>query len=369
MNLFTFNSKNRYRYYSSVFLFFYVSFAGSFFAFCLYPSRFYWRAWEFFDDIVFQIPSKRIWSGKEFGDQSRQYLLHFQNCKDTIVTCNKDGFRSASLSAKKYPIAVFGDSHVWGSGLADQETIPWLLGEALHIPTFNAGRQPFHILKDLSYPKISQSKIVIEIMAEHLLEDGAYSFEEIKIKPCNKRINEPSYRNCFFIHPKRYFVLLKLYKYLNPIHWINELTHDRCDNYMMIKNQISKMNVSSQYLQQVLHHIKEKSILLKGMGHHYIFALTPSRHLLLAHREDDNNISIEKKIAQFFKENGVCYVDMCEIFRNTPNPKELYQPTDSHISAKGAKIMADALKQYILSLEQTQEICLSELFSKTQVPE
>lgn len=365
MNLFIFNSKRKFGWYSSLFLVFYVSLVGSFFTFCLRPSQFYWRAWEFFDDIVFQIPSKRVWVGKELGDQSRNYLLHFQNHKDTVVSCNEDGFRSTSFHSKNYPISVFGDSHIWGSGLADQETIPWMLGEMLQVPTFNAGRGPFQILKDLSYPKVSHSKIIIEIMAEHLLEEQHYSFEQIKTEPYSRRIKDLKYTNYLSVHPKRYFILSRMARYFDPNHWFNELMSSRFDDYMMPKGRLAKMEISDEHLKNVLEHIKTKAQFLKRMGHTYVFALTPSRGLLLAHKQDENDISIEQRISRFFRENGVHYVDMCDLFRNVPNPKELYQPTDSHVSSGGARLMAKALKEYILNLARTEEICLSELVSES----
>lgn len=351
--IFSFNKK--YKIYMLFFITFYLAFIMSFLIFCIKPSLFYYRAWEYFDDIVYRIPSNKKWKDFEYGDVSRKYLVHFQNKRKTIVSCNEDGFRSSGFNCDNYPITIFGDSHVWGSGLSDNETIPWIVSKELNIPVFNAGRSPFRVFKDISHPKISKSKIIVEIMAEHLLVKESYVSQEAKINTYNKRIQDLNFFNIFSISPKRYFIFLKLIKWFSPSFILNEMKSDYYDNYWTPKDQLFSLFIPEEHFMKVLNEIKERSQVLKKMGYIYIFALTPNRELLLAHKKDDKDILREQRIVDYFKKENVHYIDMCSIFRKR-DPHDLYQINDSHISPKGAKLMAEALKEYILSLDKKSEI-------------
>ena len=146
----------------------YVTLAASALCFKLNPQGFYWRAWEYYKDIVYQnedVPA--VWEGPEFGDLSRRNLLFFQKSHVTRVTTDNDGFRSTLPLTGPYRVAFLGDSTIFGSGLSDEETLPWRLAQKLEVRVFNGARQ--NITKILGRKDLGQVKLVIEGRTERAL--------------------------------------------------------------------------------------------------------------------------------------------------------------------------------------------------------
>ncbi len=119
--------------------------------------------------------------------------------------------------------------------------------------------------------------------------------------------------------------------------------------------------MNENLLFKVLDHIIEKSKFLKKLGYVYIFSLTPCRSLQLSCTKDQKDIILEKKISEYLTKNGVHYIDMCKIFRNYPNQKELYFSNDSHINPAGAQLIANEITYYINSLNEKSVISLLNL--------
>ena len=154
MSLFIFNSEANFRKYFLFVLVFYVTYFFSFGLFIIKPSIFYWRAWEFFEELGFCIPQKLEWNGYEYGDASRRYIYSFHNKWTTQVSIDHEGFRSVPFRSDSYPIVIVGDSNTWGSGFSDEETIPWIVAKKLAVPVFNGARKPFTLLKMINNPRI-----------------------------------------------------------------------------------------------------------------------------------------------------------------------------------------------------------------------
>ncbi len=232
-NLFIFNSNKRFKKYFSLTLVFYTTFYLSFILFMFFPSMFYYRSWEWFEEIVYKIPYKSIWKGHEKGDASRRYIFHFQKKWKTTVSCDKEGYRSTFMKCEKYPIAIFGDSHIWGSGLSDEETISWILSKNLNLPVFNAGRDTYAILNLITNKKISKAKILIEMIAQRHL--SIYPLQKIELGEPPLRIYKPNFFNFTKIHPKRYFLFLKLFYYFDLNKFQNDKHANDLDDYLMNK--------------------------------------------------------------------------------------------------------------------------------------
>ena len=146
----------------------YLALGASALCFKLNPQWFYWRAWEYFEDIVYhnkEVPP--VWQGPERGDLSRRNFLYFGESHVTRVTTDQDGFRSTPALPGPYRVAFLGDSTIFGSGLSDRETLPWRLAQELGVRVFNGARQD--ITQVLGRKDLGQVKLVIEGRTERAL--------------------------------------------------------------------------------------------------------------------------------------------------------------------------------------------------------
>lgn len=134
--------------------------------FLIAPQLFYFRAWEYFDDIAYRLEGHDLrWSGAESGDLGRKHFFRHNNRRPTIVTTGPLGFRtSGPTSLRRFSVAITGDSTIFGSGLSDRETLPWRLAEIIHTGVFNGGRtQPFNALK---HPRLGKIDVLIDAVTE-----------------------------------------------------------------------------------------------------------------------------------------------------------------------------------------------------------
>src|SRR5262249_37018388 len=154
-------------------VYFFVSFYFIYFCslglFFWKPSLFYYRAWEYYDEIGYHVPNHSKWVADETGDQSRSFIFSFKKHWLTVVSIDDEGYRSVPFQTNQFPVLIFGDSHTWGSGLSDEETIPWQVALKMGIPVFNGGRLPFTLSKMLNNPRLKEAKIIVELVAQHLV--------------------------------------------------------------------------------------------------------------------------------------------------------------------------------------------------------
>lgn len=360
MNLFTFNSRRKFRWYSSLFLVFYVSLVGSFLTFYIKPSLFYWRAWEYSNEIPKIFSNVNKWIGQESGDLTRRLVRGPLGKHHTVVSWDGDGFRSIPVKNQKPPIAIFGDSHIWGSGLSDNETIPWIVSEELKISCLNAGKYPYQIFHLLHQNKFEKTKIVIEIFAQHLILEDMEKADPLIFKNKDERNDKIS---IFEVSSKRYFIFNKIFNFFCSTKQFKSF--DAFYKYALK----SFASIKNDHILRNLNHIKAKAEVLQRLGYIYVCGFTPNKPTYYCPENLDLIINQENFISAYLKNNNVKYIDFIELFRSHTNPKSLFQYEDSHISPKGAKLMSNEIVKCILDLDRNNDICLSELFSEPNIPQ
>lgn len=348
MNLYTFASKRFHKKYLIILSLFYFLFGLSFFLFLARPQTFYWRAWEYFDEIVYQIPNAKSWNSYEKGGDSRDYIYSFQNRWKTKVSSDSEGFRSVPLQTDKYPILVVGDSHIWGSNLSNSETIPWILSKLLGIPVFNGARHAGSLCNILRHPKLKEAKIIIELVAEHLLDKNGVLFsEEFQLKQYQPYINPKKYSNFFKIHPNRYFIPTKILRHFSVLSFRNELTKKELDTFLINHQIITKLAVTEEAAIKIALNIAKRDRILKSLGYEYIFGIIPYKNFILSKNKAKESIRSQNIFIELLKQKGVNIIDFNKVFRESAQPEQLYFQSDLHINSNGTLLIAETLSSYL----------------------
>lgn len=362
-NLFIFSSEKRHKKYLSFAFVFFGLYWACFLLLVCKPSIFYWRAWEYFDEVGWLVPGKTKWEGYEYGNEARNYLYSFQDKWKTTVTCDEEGFRSVPIQADKYPIVVVGDSHTWGTALSDDETIPWQMAQKLSMPVFNAGRRPFTLCYLINNPRLKEAKIIVELITEHIVQKSIFNHPDMDGTRFDTKdyviyAKEKSYCNYFKIHPKRFFLPLKLVNGLNfKRNLKNEMKRFAFDPFLIKPSDHHSVKKSyfKDDLDEIVQRVSERSETLKNLGYIYVLGLVPTKLDYLCYHEDPLDCQTESLFAQKLSEKGVHYIDSCAVFRKHKNRRLLYFRTDCHSNEVAAEIIAELAATYLK--EKFPEIC------------
>ena len=366
MNLYTSNSRSFKKY----FLFplgLYFLLTLSVIAFLIYPAGFYFRAWEYFNEIVYHIPSSKIWDRYEQGDFSRTYIFSLQSARKTHVSCNEEGCRSVPFVSDSYPVLIAGDSNIWGNGLSDDETIPWRIAERLEIPVYNVAKKQFTLDVVLDNPKLKDTKLIVEMITRgHMYP--FYIGNPFKIKryePFQFAIKAIgtysgySYLNFLKIHPKRYFFPYKLVRYIRLQNIVAEFSRYFLQQSPQIKiNRAAEPLSSEAEVHDMAGRMIKRAKEIEELGYSYVFAMLPDRHTILVDEFDEEIIYLDAVLKKRLEDSGIQYIDISTKFREHPDRPSLFQPIDTHISAEGAEYITEIVVDY---LNQNQALILERI--------
>jgi hypothetical protein len=132
--------------------------------FLVEPSAFFWRAWEYHRAVGFHHEEHRRWEGRESSDLSRSNLFYYSESWPTTVTIDAYGFRSVPRQADQFEVAVYGDSMIWGSGLSDDQTLPWQLAELWNRSVFNGSRTRMQNI--VNHPQLADVRVFLHLISE-----------------------------------------------------------------------------------------------------------------------------------------------------------------------------------------------------------
>lgn len=200
-----FSSKLRCQTYLIFGLSFYALYLICFILFIVNPSIFYYRAWEFYDEVGYCIPNKLKWNRVELGDESRQFIYSFQKKWPTQVSVDHEGFRAVPILTDTFPILFTGDSHTWGSGLSDEETIPKVHPKRFFLPLkllreFNFKK---NILNELKRFQRDEYTIPIHASPKFKIEEHDIEYAVQNIAKRSSDLEQLGYHYIFAIIPSK----------------------------------------------------------------------------------------------------------------------------------------------------------------------
>lgn len=310
------------------------------------PSLLYYRAWEYQIDFVFRTSYSSEWHRKEYGDLSRKNLFFYNDAKVNYVSVNKDGFRRIPIEAEKYPIVVFGDSTIWGSGLGDAETLPYRLAIQLQKPVFNAARTK--LSNAIKNPAIQDTEIIIEGKTERKIRGenffqitGKENYKPLRSSPrffdtvrAFRNIDSRRF-SIFYIIPNIARRLLGDMKLL--------MNNKKQAPYLFLQHSMTR-----QDLESAVTNIKRRHEYFRKIGKRYIFIGIPAKQSVV---EKPYNTDLFTKdylelLYNRLVQVGVETIDLVGPFRKHSR-EILFQRYDTHWNGQGTELAAQVIVDYL----------------------
>lgn len=327
--------------------------AVSYALFLYRPSLFYFRAWEYFSEIVYPNRGKpSVWIGYEKGDMSRNYLFRYQDDKYTYVSSDRDGFRNVPFPSNNYEILTYGDSHCWGSGTSDHETFTWRLANKLDVPVFNGGRQNYLDIL-LNRSDLRNAKIILHVI-------DAFHVRIKELFPYDMMVKEyqPLRNDAIPVAVRRFYLPSILNQTIKRMRY-DLLSGSNLGYYMtngiyivpfseglLNQNYVVK---DPQYDDDFISQI-ERIIMfnrhLKALGYTYVLVLVPRRDLIYGHPVDNFSKEYFPKMIRKLEQEGVYAIDLQGTFL-AHKREEPYFRTDTHWNARGTEIAAGYVADYL----------------------
>lgn len=337
-------SSSYLKIFLSVTLTFGVLHVGSLLAFLYAPQSFYHRPWEYFNDIAYRVEGKPMrWQGVEYQDQTRGNFLLYQRGRITTVTTDEDGFRKRRFEADRYRVVIAGDSTIFGSGLSDDETLPWRLAEATGTPVFNGGRTSMSNL--MAHPALADVEIMIDAITERniyprlLKKRGAPG--DVAYEPIARK-NLTALEAAGEVPPQRYSLPLILLRtggqLIQDIEswWKGEEKPWRFRRHRMRPEE----------LDETVALIAAREREFAALGKRYVFLPVPAKQNLYAGDVDDYTRNFISTLVARLRAEGVEAVDLAAPFQ-AHKDEGLFFAFDTHWNARGAALAARVIAREI----------------------
>ncbi len=310
---------------------------GSLAAFMYSPEIYYYRPWEYFGDLGYRVKDMPTrWHGPEYQDQTRRNFFLYQRSHVTTVTVDNDGFRSRKHMADSYPIMVSGDSTIFGSGLSDNETLPWILAKDLDMPVFNGGRTG--LANALAHPAMRDTEIVIDGWTERdvrplYLKNAVVRLQD-EFRPFAPR-NLTYMEAIREIPPRRYSLPLMAWHVARRIFRdIDVLLRDGEQPYTFLRHWLR-----AEDLDETVALVVQRSKTVEATGMRYVFLPVPAKQTLYAEDVDDYTRNFIPTLVARLRAEGVEAVDLATPFQEHKD-EGLFFPYDTHWNGKGTALAA-----------------------------
>lgn len=316
--------------------------------FLISPEIFYYRAWEYFTDIGYrELGSPIEWRGEEAGDLSRGNLISYRQSWPTTVTTDEHGFRSNAKLVDSYPIVVSGDSSIYGSGLSDQDTLPWRLSKILDVPVFNGGRT--NTPNALRHPRTYAVDVVIEAMTERVITPGKLEQENETLLTSGEVFAPLAHKTDTRLEILRD---LPVRRYSLPLIGMNSLRRLLADARNFLRGENAKPRLFLRHthrrenLERIVDLITERRDIIANRVGRYVFLAIPAKQTIYADDVDPYTKDFIPTLVAALRENGVEAIDLTATFRRESDDG-LYFPYDTHWNATGAAIAAQEIARQV----------------------
>ena len=312
--------------------------------FLIAPETAYYRPWEYFEEIGYKVKGKPLtWQGVETGDLSRTSILFKQDARETRVTTTPNGFRSVPHGYGPAQVLFLGDSLTFGSGLSDDETLPWRVADLASIGTYNGARLGgLDCL--LGQPRLANVKLVVEVATERFV-----TADEVKKRTTCTNAGGQLEREAdplWFrdVPPQRYLYPSRLLRAAKGL--LNDLkglaksrSFDALEKPDLHGDPVSDAELDLAVAE--IAKIKEK---LASQGLSYVYLAVPSSRTIYGKwiAGDAGMADFHPRLISKLQAAGVQTFNVEQVFRQAiaSGSPYLYQPHDTHWAPEGADVLA-----------------------------
>jgi hypothetical protein len=304
------------------------------------PRLFYFRAWEYMSDIVYRVEGAGLeWNGAEAGDLSRASFFSAQESWVTHVSVDELGFRRVPIRAEQYPVAVAGDSSIFGSGLSDDETLPWVLAEKLGAPVFNGGRTSFDNM--LKHPALREVRLVIDMRGEEAIRSH---FTPLEPDRAFQPLRDVQGSLLFAVPPERFL----------PAPWLMRMGNRMLrDLFGMNRGDgrgagwvFSRCHHDPKHLDAVVAAAVALAEQVRALGIEYAFVAVPNKQNIYGRdygvAVDDYTLNFTGTLAAALRARGIPSADLGAPLR-AARDEGVYFRTDTHWTPRGVQVAADEM--------------------------
>ena len=315
--------------------------------FLVKPEMFYFRAWEYYSEFAYKLDKPINWEGYESGDLRRKYVFSFREKWPTHVAVDFNGYRKNRNPNGPYHIVVSGDSLVFGSGLSNDETMPWRLSDYLGVPVFNGGRTS--LLNNLQYSAIrGGDKIIIEAIAERNFT-ARRSFNNEKLSDPNVLFRPIAQRDTGLIQAIREVrqtlytgapIVVRFFRRLiNDV--IVVITNKDDLDYLFLEHAMKPTD-----LEQTVIAIKERNRIIRDMGFEYVVVPIPAKQTIYNELLDFDTKNYLPELISRLEADDINVINLVESFLQHKS-EDLFFHYDTHWNPRGADLAAREIGQWI----------------------
>lgn len=314
--------------------------------FLVAPEKYYYRSWEYFTEFVYRkssIPTK--WNGIETSDLTRQNTIYYQDPHKTLVTIDSQGFRSTPTYNGPTNILIGGDSTTFGSGLSDQDTLPWQVGDQLKQNIFNGAR--VDILNAILNPELKEVKAVVECLTERNFTSSFFKNKwPDKFTPLRKE-NLSWLELLEKIPPDRYLISKRLVRLFKQLKQDYKISRGKTPEEPLLYFPFTHIKDDFEPL---ISKLTKRSEMIEAKGLTYFICVVPGKQSIYPKNRniDEYSLNFIKTLHQRLDEEGIRYINLYDTFREfkQDNPGQLiFRKFDTHWNEVGTKISSDLISE------------------------
>ncbi|MCK6370547.1 MAG: hypothetical protein L6Q83_04315 [Gammaproteobacteria bacterium] len=304
------------------------------------PALFYFRPWEYFPEVAYRFARyEAAWDAEEKSDQTRSNIFYHQESRRTHVSVDPDGFRTNFLPSTAYRILVAGDSAVFGSGLSDDETLPWRLAERLDIPVFNGGRTSMY--NALKRADVADVELILDVRTEREVRGDVFNDYGLgRDDPYTPQMTNhlPAYRLPLEVPAPRYLLTsIALRTISRAINDLRVLATGGPKPYLFHRHTFRPED-----LRPAVEAIVRRSEEVRAQGKDYVFVAIPAKQTLYSKQVDPYTRDYLHALTAALEDRGVDTIELLDDFRDNAE-MGLYHRYDSHWNGNGTSVAADAI--------------------------
>jgi hypothetical protein len=313
------------------------------------PTVWYFRGWEYFDDLVYSgYASKKVLMS-ESGDASSKYLISRYK-KQNLISVNEIGNRvTPGFDPNSKSILTVGDSQLFGSGVSDFETFPAFLAEYSGKSVYNGSRKNGMNLLNAKEFSNKWSLLIVTSTERSgfswYCSNGEFNLQAFE-KPVTRMPNQSSSMERLF--DSNYLQIL--YKRLSGV--INNRYNSLISgNIRAPKSRLIDYQHSFS-LQNLDSDIKCMNSIRNAMsdtGIPVIFLLFPAAQTLYGPESpilpDDFTINYITRLSNLSSSIGIQMMDSKKCTEN--KAINLYSIHDTHLNNEGFKVLAKCASRFV----------------------